>query len=262
MHIQEKQIVIHELLTTYYFVEGNGPALVFLHGWGSNSTFWFMSTEQLVQAGYSLYFLDLPGFGKTEMPKESFTTQKYADFLTSFVGKLGLKDFVLVGHSFGGKVAVKMGSGGVQNELKGLVLVDASGLPHASIMTKLKSKAAHALKPLFTPRFMQRTRNKLLRLVGSDDYVAQPQLRQTFINVIQEHVTFDLPNIQTPTLIVWGSEDDNEYSPPKDAHIFNEQIKNSELCMIKGAKHYSFMDKPEEFQKAVLEFISRVYGKN
>lgn len=262
MSIQEKQVVVHELLTTYYYSEGKGKPLVFLHGWGSNSTFWFKAIDKIVGAGYRLYFLDMPGFGKTEMPQDAFTTQKYAEFVTAFIDKLGIDDYVLIGHSFGGKVAVKIASTHTDSRLSGLVLVDASGLPHTSVLTKLKAKAAHTLRPLFTPRIMQSARNKLLRFFGSDDYVAVPQLRQTFINIIQEHITFDLPKIKSPTLIVWGAEDDNEYSPPEDAHIFHKHIHNSQLCMIDGAKHYSFMDKPVDFQKVIIEFVTQVYGKN
>ncbi len=262
MSIQEKQVVVNDLLSTYYYVPGNGPVLVFLHGWGSNSTLWFKAVDRMIQAGYALYFLDMPGFGKTEMPKEPFTTQKYAEFTDAFAQKLGLKNYILVGHSFGGKVAVKLNAILQSDKLIGTILVDSSGLPHASLITKLKSKAAQTLRPLFSPPFMQPTRNKLLRLFGSDDYVAEPQLRQIFINIIQEHITFDLPKITKPTLIVWGSDDDNEYSPPEDAHVFHSNIKNSELCMIEGAKHYSFIDKPTEFQNAVIKFVSHLYGKN
>lgn len=263
MNIQEKQVVINDLLTTYYDSGlSQKPVLLFLHGWGSNSTFWFRAVEQLEHAGYRLLFLDLPGFGKTQTPVTAFTLDLYMKFVDSFVQKLKIHECVLIGHSFGGKLTVRIASHKIQTLLRGIVLVDASGLPHASVFTKLKARAAHLVKPLFTPPFMHDARTALLRLFGSDDYVAEPKLRQTFINIIQEHVTLDLPRISVPTLIVWGAQDTNEYSPPEDADRYHEGISGSELCMLDGASHYSFLDKPDEFQKRTLLFIQKLYGKN
>jgi pimeloyl-ACP methyl ester carboxylesterase len=262
MNIQEKQVVVDDLLTTYYDSgSSQKPILLFLHGWGSNSTLWFRAVEQLEQAGYRLVFLDLPGFGKTQTPVTAFTLDLYLKFVDAFTQKLGIQECVLIGHSFGGKLSAHIAAQKTHVALRGIVLVDASGLPHASIFTKLKARAAHMVKPLFAPPFMHDARTTLLRLFGSDDYVAEPKLRQTFINIIQEHVTLDLPRISVPTLIVWGSNDTNEYSPPEDATRYHKSISGSELCILEGASHYSFLDKPDEFQKRVLLFVRKSYGK-
>lgn len=262
MNIQEKQVVIDDILTTYY---DSGlpqkPTLLFLHGWGSNSTLWFRSVEQLDQAGYRLIFLDLPGFGKTQLPTKPYTLDLYAEFVQAFIQKLGVKNHILIGHSFGGKIAARIAAK-VQSDLMGVVFVDSSGLPHTNVGTKLKSWVAHAAKPFFSPSFMQDARTKLLRLVGSDDYVADPKLRQTFINIIQEHITFDLPRIKTHTLILWGGSDENSYSPPEDAYVFHQSIPNSELHIIENARHYSFLDAPDVFQNKIAVFAATIYGKN
>jgi pimeloyl-ACP methyl ester carboxylesterase len=66
----------------------------------------------------------------------------------------------------------------------------------------------------------------------------------------------------TPTLIVWGEKDENTYTPPSDAEILHVSIKNSVIAMLPGAFHYSFLDKPVEFQSALRPFFAKLYGEN
>ncbi len=261
----EKDVMVSGQLVHYYYAPISSPkkkgTLVFLHGWGSNSTLWFNSTLGLPDQGYELYFFDLPGFGKSQGPEHAFFLDDYAKVVTQLIKKLNITNPTLIGHSFGGKIAIRI-SAKKMISLTGLILVDASGLPHTSFITKAKSSLAHVMKPIFALPVLKGMKNMLLRLSGSDDYVATPRLRETFIHIVQEHIQDDLPNITIPTLIIWGEDDSNEYTPPSDAHVFRKNIPSSELFLIKKARHYCFLDNSNEFFKCVLSFAIKVNGEN
>lgn len=260
----ERDLVVNGQLVHFYHVAASGDRkgrVLFLHGWGSNSPLWFSSTTTLAEDGYELYFLDLPGFGKSEAPKKPFHLQDYADSVTTFMEKLAIDNPVIVGHSFGGKTAVRIASRKT-TQLNGLILVDSSGLPHTSFATQTKIGIAKTIKPLMELPFMKGMRSSLLRLSGSDDYIAFPELRETFINIIREHIEFELPNIQTKTLIVWGGDDENSYTPVNDVSVFERLIPHAEAHIIQNAGHYSFLDNPKEFHEVVLAFLTSIHGKS
>jgi pimeloyl-ACP methyl ester carboxylesterase len=141
-------------------------------------------------------------------------------------------------------------------------LVDSSGLPHTSFATKTKIEIAKTVKPFMSLPFMQGIRSSLLRMSGSDDYNAFPELRETFVNIIREHIEFELPEIECKTLIIWGGDDDNSYTPVNDVTVFERLIPHADAHIIQNTGHYCFLDNPLEFQEAVLSFISDLYGKN
>jgi pimeloyl-ACP methyl ester carboxylesterase len=260
----EKDIVVDDQLIHYYHAAADNQkkdTVVFLHGWGSNSTLWFSSVLSLVQEGYELYFLDLPGFGKSQTPSKPFQLQNYADIVSHFITKLEIQKPIIVGHSFGGKTAIRIASKKTI-PLTGLVLVDSSGLPHTTFATQTKIRIAKSVKPIMDLPFMQGIRSSILRLSGSDDYVAFPLLKETFINVIREHVEFELPQVLERTLIIWGGSDDNSYTPVSDVNILHRLIPHASAHIIEHAGHYCFLDCPQEFRETLLEFFKTLHGKN
>ncbi len=260
----EKDIIVDGQLLHYYHLSPNGAkkgTVVFLHGWGSNSTLWFASTTPLVDEGFELYYLDLPGFGKSQGPKSAFHLQNYADIVEHFILKEMIQKPFLIGHSFGGKTAIRIASK-KSVPLAGLVLVDSSGLPHTSFTTQTKIKIAKTMKPIMDLPFMQGIRINILRLSGSDDYITFPELRETFINIIREHIEFELPQIEAKTLIVWGGNDENSYTPVSDVTVFHSLIVNAEAHIIQNAGHYCFLDGKNEFHDTVLQFLKSTHGKN
>jgi len=260
----EKDAIVDGQLIHYYHVSTvfkRKNIIVFLHGWGSNSPLWFASVLSLVEKGYELYFFDLPGFGKSQMPISSFHLNDYANIVSHCIHKLGIAQPILIGHSFGGKIAIRIASKKII-ELTGLTLVDSSGLPHTSFATKTKIGIAKTVKPFMDLSFMKGIRSHLLRLSGSDDYIAFPELRETFVNIIREHIEFELPKIESKTLIVWGERDENSYTPVSDVAVFKRLIPHAQSHIIKDAGHYCFLDKPIEFYDTVLGFLESIDGKN
>lgn len=258
----ERDIVIRGQLIHYYSVgteDNKKDTIIFLHGWGSNSTLWFSSTIGLSENGFNLVYIDLPGFGKSQSPKQPLHLEDYAQIVSEFVEKISITKPILIGHSFGGKVAARIASKKMI-QLGGLILVDASGLPHTSLITKAKIQIAKTVSPFFRLPILKDLRSGLLRLSGSDDYVAFPELRETFINIIREHIQDELITIDVPTFIVWGTNDTNSYTPVRDAAIFQKKIRNSQMVLIKEASHYVFLDKPKEFIESVSSFLDSIHA--
>lgn len=255
---QKKQIVIDDLILTYYLIPSTlkkGSSLVFLHGWGANSLLWLPITEELSDENYTMYFLDLPGFGLSQHPKEDFTLTDYSQIVTKFIRKLGLSSIHLIGHSFGGKIGIKILSQ-QPKFIKSLILVDASGLPHRSTSSIVKIALAKLTGPLFSLPLIESFKEPLLRKFGAEDYVSDPQMRKIFINVVNEDVGSLLPLLNKPTQIIWGRDDRNSYTPLSDAYVLNKTISGSKLAILNNATHYSFLDSPKEFTKALIEFIN------
>ena len=260
----EKDVVVEGLLIHYYHTETHTPrknTLIFLHGWGSNSALWFSSTLMLAEQGYELYFLDLPGFGKSQTPTHPFFLEDYAQIVANFIRKLQIENPILAGHSFGGKTAIRIASKKIL-PLAGLILVDPSGLPHTSLTTQAKIRIAKTVKPIMNLPFMQGIRSSILRLSGSDDYIAFPKLRETFINIVREHIEFELPEVEYKTLILWGGKDENSYTPVSDVSVFKRLIPHAQIHIIQDAGHYCFLDAPKEFYEAMLEFLESIHGKD
>ena len=78
-------------------------------------------------------------------------------------------------------------------------------------------------------------------------------MKQTYLNVVTDDVSFNLPFIKVPTIIIWGDKDDS--TPIENAHLINEKIKNSKLVIIPGAGHDLNKKQPEILAEKVLENI-------
>ncbi len=229
-------------------------ALVFLHGWRSSKEVWQGVASKLQQAGCSIYMLDLPGFGSSPTPKSNFTVSDYASLVAEFIKKQDLGKVVLVGHSFGGRVGIKLAA--TESELIAkLVLADSAGFAMESRKKSGYGLVAKLVKPFFKPSFMQGLRKQVYKLIGAEDYLATPSLQKTFVNAVSEDLTQDMKRVSCPTLIIFGERDAD--TPKEFGSRMHNLIVNSRLEILDGAGHYSFLDKPEEFASFLTEFVSQ-----
>ena len=251
----QKQIAVNGLLLNYYVGDGNkSPALLFLHGWRAEGTIWFPTLENF-NSENSIYCLDLPGFGKSELPREPYGVENYSEIVSGFISKLGLEKVIVIGHSFGGRIAIKLASKNPKF-LQGIVLVDSAGFVDKTLLNKLKRIIAKPLRPIFKLKPFHGLRKSIYRLIGSEDYIATPLLRETYLKIIGEDLSGDMKRIDTLTMIIWGAQDKD--TPLKHAHKMNESIKNSELVVLEEAGHFSFLDKKEEFLEALRDFFVKI----
>lgn len=256
LDFEQKQVVVDDLLLNYYFYipeNKSGKSLIFLHGWRSDSSVWSKILENEKFADFRIYLLDLPGFGKSQLKTSGFNLEKYAKTIKSFIDKLGIKKPIAIGHSFGGAVLIKLAS--LNDKLfNSLVLVSSAGIRRKTAKKTLLKAIAKLISPLFKPNFMQSFRLNIYRMIGSGDYVATPQLTETYLNIIKEDLSDEMKKINNKTLIIWGDSDKD--TPKEDAFVMNSKIKKSTLKIIRDAGHLIIITDSEIVSKYIINFIN------
>lgn len=231
------------------FIEKNcGPInVIFLHGWGADcKSFMFLQNEL---TGFRLHFANLDGFGGTPSPQDE-TISGYSERLKQYIQQNGLKNVVLVGHSFGGRVAIEYAA---KNSLLGLVLVDSAGVkPHFSLKKQLKIWRYKLTKKLVSAKIMPTHK---LNKFGSPDYInSDSQMKKVLICCVNYDMTPLLKDIQAPTLIIWGKND--KETPIYMAKTLQKSIKNSKLIIMKDCGHFSFLDNQFLFFENLKSFLN------
>ncbi len=249
------QIIINDLLINYYSVlpekKNSGKTIIFLHGWGVDSKLWLGLIPKLIDRNYSLYFLDLPGFGQSQDPNTIYAINDYKKIVYEFIEKLNIKKTNLIGHSFGGRIALKIASEN-PDFLEKIVLVDAAGVVHNSRKKKIMAIISKFIKPIFMPSFMQPLRKRFYMSIGSE-YLENIKLSKIFSKVVMEDLSPFFSKIKKQVLIIWGEDD--KITPLDDGKLMNKIITKSKLVILKRAGHFCFIDQPEEFNRELIKFI-------
>lgn len=223
--------------------------LIFIHGWGVSCEI-FKPLYYFLKSDFKIYDLDLPGFGNTPIDK-IMTLKDYADYVYEFLKTNKIEYPIIIGHSFGGAVAVKFALL-YPNEISKLVLVDASAIRKPRRQIILIKKVADFLKHLLP----EKLRKFILKLFGYDktDYaqIKSPELKETFKNVISEDLSPYFSLIKMPVLVIWGEND--AATPLAEGKLIAKSIPGAKLEIIKNADHFVFLEKPEEFIKLIKEF--------
>ena len=216
--------------------------VLFLHGWGGNARSFASAMNYFASGGRTCVAPDFPPFGSSSQPPENWSLGDYTDMTVALLDKLGIEKAVVVGHSFGGRVAIDLASR--TERVAKLALVDAAGLrPRRGIKYRLR-----------------RARFRLAKAAGTDtqkfyspDWRAlPPAMRGVFARVVAEDLTPRLPYITCPTLIVWGDKDRD--TPPYMAKRLHKGIKNSKIAMIDGG-HFAYAERHFAFVATLSDFI-------
>ncbi len=256
----EKKVIIDNLLIQYV-QSGNpaGDALIFLHGWRSQKEIWnaIMASSQLSAlteqvSKFNCIAIDFPGFGKSQLPSKPFGIAEYAKIVELFIEKLELKNVTLIGHSFGGRVAIKLAAS-CPKHIGRLVLVDSAGFAMGASKKKLLGLSAKFIKPFFKPQFMQPLRKSIYKAIGAEDYVTTPELQKTFVKIVTEDLTADMTHIICPALLVFGQADVD--TPVSFGERMQKLIPQAKLIILNDAGHFSFIDQPIQFLEALITFI-------
>ncbi len=229
----------------YYEIIGNNTenTVVFLHGWGADSSIFRGVISLLPKNTFRYILIDFNGFGESVEPERPYSVYDYADEVVKLLGELEVKKAIFVGHSFGGRVSIVIGSK-YSSIVQKLVLVDSAGLVlnrgliYKFLVWKYKFK-----KFLINKGKLKGDISKM----GSLDYrnLKSDVMRATFIKVVNQDLLKDAKNIQSPTFLIWGGKDKD--TPLKMAKKFHKAINGSKLFVIDDAGHYCFLDKTEEF---------------
>ena len=249
----EKQIIIDNLSVCYYQSGNFDPkkTTVFLHGWNSEARHLKSIFENLE----SFVAFDLPGFGKSDCPDVPWGVAEYADFLQNFLEKLEINNPIMVGHSFGGNILIKYLSSG--EKVRKMIIISGAGIRK----TGLKIVAYKIIAKIFGPLlklpgisiFRNTIRTKIYKAIDSEDYMESGEMEEIYKKIIREDLSEGMKRIKTKTTLIWGSDD--KATPVWQGEKMHEFISGSKLFIISHAGHFSFLDRPDEFNKIFLSEI-------
>lgn len=238
-----------------YSVEGEGDAVVLLHGWGCDKSIWKSSIEVL-QSHFRVVAVDFAGFGLSSEPDAVWGVEEYTRSVEALIRELGIVCPTLVGHSFGGRVSILYAS---RNEVKRVVLTDAAGVkPRRSFSYYRKvytyKLLKRALPLLIGDKKAQMLLDQRRSKSGSSDYNrATPMMRAILSKCVNEDLCYAMPKITAPTFLFWGDKD--TATPISDAHKMERLIPDAGLVVAEGAGHFAFLERPELWHEALKSFL-------
>jgi pimeloyl-ACP methyl ester carboxylesterase len=266
----EESILIDDI-NVCYRVEGEGEPLVLLHGMAFTREVWDQTIKEASRF-FTVYALDLPGFGCSDKPAVQYGLPFYVDFMKKFLDALKIGECAIAGMSMGGEIAAAFAAK-YPERVSRLVIVDAKGF--SPLMKGLRTLPVLG-SPLYL--FMFNSREILRRYIESMLYdkrvlkeelidrewarIKDPSYRSSlsrnakYISTVDPGLPEVLRSVKARTLIIWGKED--ALLPLEDAYKFKECIARSDVLVLERCGHVPVIEKNEEFNRALLTFLAEI----
>lgn len=255
---------------------GEGQKLAFMcQGWGTNFKMYKIVADAIGDE-YTTILFDFPGFGMTQEPPESWDVPQYTAFFSKFAAAIeeqfSAESVTLIGHSFGGRVIIEYASKtSVLKESEGrlegpsrvdnIVLIDSAGvMPDRSGSQTTRVKLYKIGKKILTNKFVHSLFPEVIddwmSRQGSEDYRnATPVMKTVLVKAVNYDQQHLMPSISTPTLLIWGENDDA--TPLHDAQVMEQKFQDAGLVVIPGTGHFSYAENPVMFTNAIRAFLCR-----
>ena len=238
-------------INLYYEKYGkSNKSIIILPGWGNTRpTFSYMIN--FLKNYFTVYILDYPGFGNTHFPNKDLTIYDYSLLIYEWIKYLNIKDPILVGHSFGGRIITTL-LGYYNYKFSNVIYLNAAGIkPKPKFKTRIY-KLLKKLSIILPYKLKKKYLNYLFNKFASTDYNSLPEsMLNTFKNIVNENLKPYLKYTNSKVLIIWGNKDTS--TPLKDAYIMNKEIPNSELIILDNANHFSYLNYPNLVNKILYE---------
>lgn len=224
----------------FYDKVGEGRPIILLHGWGANRNTFSKLAKHLCEQ-FCVYTIDLPGFGETEIGLP-LNLDEVAEILYHFCLALKIESPIILGHSYGGRIAIIYAS---KYPIERLILVSSAGLQQTlTLKKKMKIKVFKMLKRLGIKVKM-----------GSKDYLnADNVRRRMLLDAIHSDLSENLDAIDTETILIYGQKD--ETTPVSLGRQMEKRIKRSALIEIEQSGHFPYLDQPTIFNLILDSFLA------
>lgn len=241
------QFIYKDITINYEFHDNkSNNDLIFLHGWGQNISMMTPIAKPFLKNS-NVLIIDLPGFGLSDEPKEVWSIYDYAEMVHSLASKLNMKEPILIGHSFGGKISLAYG---IKYNPKKLVLL-ASPYKVKIKKENIKTKTLKTLKKI---PLLNKLEGFAKNHLGSTDYKnASAKMKDILVKHVNLDLTNDVKKIKCPTLLIWGTQD--EAASYQDAVELETLISNCGLVTYDGCTHYAYLERLEQTKNVLKSFI-------
>ena len=259
----------------FHYDVGDGPAVVLVHGFNHHAEAWVRNISVLASAGFRVIALDLPGFGRSGVPRMRYSLAGYADFVAAFLDALDVPAAHLVGNSMGGAIVLKTA---IESPKRVLTVtgVDPAGMFDS--VPKTWALAGHplaraVLRPLMGRRWLldrsharayhdQKLSTPLQVDLMAEAYT-QPGYADHILGMAETMLLDpdagllwdDLPRLNRPALVVWGRQD--RTLPVQHAYRAAHRIPAVELRIYDRCGHLPMYERAEAFNADLVDFIRR-----
>lgn len=248
----------------HYDAQGEGPALLLLHGFPLDRRMW--DPQVAAFPGFTVVRVDLRGFGASPAGDALLTMERIADDAAGLLDHLGLSRAIVCGLSMGGYAAFAFARRHAER-LRGLVLTNTRAVPdddesrrrRAELAEEVRRRGVAAAADAFLPKLLgETTRRARPELVEQVRALALSQSQQGVIDALgglaaRSDSRPTLREIVAPTLVISGAED--VISPPDEARAMHVAIAGSRLAIVPDAGHLSNLENPDAWNAAVLAFL-------
>lgn len=236
----------------YYELFGEGPVIVFLHGWGMDGAT-FKEIAESICMNHTILLIDLLGFGKSAQPYKALCVDDYVEMLEELLNYLNINNPIILGHSLGGRIAIKYYN--KSHSARTLILVSSAGIrPKRTFKYYYQVYKYKMLKTIYR---LFRMRSKLTNLVnnsGSDDYKNASQvMKASLTKIVNEDLKKYLVNIDIKTYLIWGIND--QQVPYEDALVFEKLIPNSQLYTFYQSGHFPYITEKDKFIRLLNKIL-------
>lgn len=241
----------------FKFIEsGEGTPIIILHGLMGGLSNFDGVLNFFSDKGYKVVIPELPIYS---LPILKTNIKNISDYIKDFIDKRQYKDVILLGNSLGGHIGL-LTTKLYPDYVKALVITGSSGLyesamgesyPKRGDYEYIKKKAENVF---YDPKIATKEivdevyesvndRSKLIRTLS----IAK--------SAIRHNMAKDLPNMNQPTCIIWGRQDN--VTPPKVAEEFQEKLPDSDLFWIDKCGHAAMMEHPDKFNEILFNWLQK-----
>jgi pimeloyl-ACP methyl ester carboxylesterase len=233
--------------------------LIWLHGWAQNRQA-LVSYAVFFERLALNYFVDLPGFGDSPPPADSWGSKDYAVALAEWLKKAPQMPTVIIGYSLGGLIGIQLAAH-YPSLIDGLIIIAGSGLKKKrSVFFKLRvwrykivSKMVRLVDAILRTSLLETLNNRS----GSTDYRRAGVMRLTLVKIVNEDISDVARQVQQQVLLIYGKED--KETPAEFGHRFKDLIPKSELKELSGLDHWSILNSGKhQISFFIRSFIDRI----
>ena len=240
------EIIIKDMNINYIQYGKGKKNIVLLHGWGQNIEMMNPIGKKLENDAV-ITIIDLPGHGESDEPKVALTIEDYCEVVRELLEKLKIDNPILVGHSFGGRIAIVYAA---KYDVEKLILL---GAPCIRKEQKISFKVK-LLKGLKKVPGLNKLEGFAKKHIGSRDYRnASEVMRKILVNTVNQDLSEYAKAIPCPTLLIWGDRDTE--APRSEAEELEKIMQDAGLIVYEGGTHYAYLEFIGPLTNVIRTFI-------